>query len=467
MLEFKLEAVPDHELGTANLSVHVADHAVWPVFGDTGASLEVCLDDVLSYLVEYWKPLLLRQTYPIPTLPEKPSDLVFEAKRRWARLSASVEERESILLDAFEQAHNLGRAFPGLFELPALWLLRQGPVMLVDAGERLFRVPFELAEASLTKLGDAAADLLARAGGSHDRLIKSWDCRTSADEVALLAWSTGISKESAADLVADGLLEAPRNFADAANDNDELRIAARMAGGLPLSELREVLDWARAFPHRPSPALKNLDERVNERLASGPEREQPHRRGERAAIIVREELGIASDEFLDIFSVVSALGIELRTGAVDAPYFDGLSIWGPRHGPGIFLNHASARVRWPGNLERSFPARVTLAHELCHLLLDEGHAVSAVDVLGGRMPVWVEQVAKSFAGELLLPSSTAGRLWQEAGGPRALDQVDGMLRTFGRRFGVTRSVAAWKLEHGTAALDVDLHHLLNRLVPVR
>jgi len=110
---------------------------------------------------------------------------------------------------------------------------------------------------------------------------------------------------------------------------------------------------------------------------------------------------------------------------------------------------------------------VTLAHELCHLLLDRGHALTAVEVLHSRMPPDIESRAKAFAGELLLPGRIAADLWVRTGSPRSTNGLSGLIGLLRRRYGVTRSVAAWKLEHGLHARDIDLRILLDAVVPNR
>lgn len=148
---------------------------------------------------------------------------------------------------------------------------------------------------------------------------------------------------------------------------------------------------------------------------------------------------------------------------------DGLAIWGPRFGPGVFLNEASTRIAGSGNpsLPDSLGARVTLAHELCHLLLDGTHALSAVEVLKARMPAGVEQRAKSFAGEFLLPTRIAGQRWLDAGRPSNRIDLELLVNSLVESYGVTRSVAAWKVEHAAQTRDADLGAVLDAIAPRR
>ena len=110
---------------------------------------------------------------------------------------------------------------------------------------------------------------------------------------------------------------------------------------------------------------------------------------------------------------------------------------------------------------------MTLAHELCHLLLDGRHALSAIEVLKARMPAGVEQRAKSFAGEFLLPSHVAAEHWLVADRPQGRQGVEAVVVELTEDLVVTRSVAAWKLEHGAASYDVQLGAILDAVAPRR
>ena len=67
------------------------------------------------------------------------------------------------------------------------------------------------------------------------------------------------------------------------------------------------------------------------------------------------------------------------------------------------------------------------------------------------MPIRIEQRARSFAGEFLLPGRTAAGWWEAAGGPRNLEGLRAVLIELERHFAVPRAVSAWKLEHGLQA----------------
>jgi hypothetical protein len=472
-LKIELAPLPAKDrLTTCNLAIFVDGKEAWPVPGESGISVEVQIDDLLAHLTEFWKPLMLRQVFPIDVTPLRPSDFRRLAEQRWAELPPELVEREEEAVSAFEEAHDLSRAFGGLYELPSFWMMRAGDEMVLESSRSLWRLPFEEVRPTLGAVGD---EICARLGTAKENrwraAIEAWGRRNDTDGPGLLAWSAGLAPAVARALIDDGVLEAPRDFDDAANDNDELRIAARMAGALPADQIREIVALARKFKKRDSGKLRALADACADHVFSQFASALPYVQGEAAARFARERVGVANDSAVQIFAVFKDLDVHVRAMGVDPTTLDGLAIWGGRHGPGVFLNRSSGRIlpsSFKGELEDSPGARVTLAHELCHLLLDGRHALSAVEVLKARMPAGVEQRAKSFAGEFLLPTAVAAQAWLDAGRPSDRAGIESVVVALANRFGVTWSVAAWKLEHGARrGYDVDLDVILDAVVPQR
>ena len=456
---------------TCDLAIFVDGREAWPVLGEDNISIEVQIDDLLAHLTEFWKPLMLRQVFPIDVSPLRPSDLRRDAEKRWAGLQSEAAAKEEEAVSAFEEAHDLARAFGGLYGLTSLWFMRSGDDMVIETAGALWRLPFEEVRAGLSAVGDEICERLVAVDAERwGAAIEAWRRRDDSDGAGLLAWSAGIDRTVARSLIDDGLLDAPRDFNDAANDNDELRIAARMAGALPAEQIRAIVSQARRFKKRDAEALRELAEACSAHIAARFARAAPYVQGEAAARFARQHLKLAADGAIDVFAVLAGLGVDVRAAVAEPPTLDGLAVWGERHGPGAFLNRSSRRILpalFKDDLELSPGARVTLAHELCHLLLDGRHALSAVEVLKARMPAGVEQRAKSFAGEFLLPSEVAGRMWQESGRPSDLAGVETVVAELTENFGVTRSVAAWKLDHGAAAYDAELGVILDAVAPQR
>jgi hypothetical protein len=455
---------------TCEFIIAVDDIAVWPAYGADNAYLEIQIDDLLSYLTEFWKPLMLRQVYPIKASPRLPSELRQVAEQRWADFPDSLIEAEEDAVSDFEEAHDLSRCFSGYFGLPAFWILRTGTDFILETKGVIHKVPFDDVRKILSECGDWICDRLSKVDLDRwDETIEAWRCRGQADAIGLLSWSTGIDRSISQNLIEEGILDAPSSFDDVANDNDELRIAARMAGALSADQIRRILYLARGFEKREAVGLSKLAQECASEIQSSHTTARPFHQGEAAARFVREQLGLPPRSPIDIFKIASTLGIEVRHGDSEPLSLDGLAIWGERHGPGVFLNRASRRIIRDSeeNIEHSAGARVTLAHELCHFLLDGGHALSAIEVLNARMPPGVEQRAKSFAGEFLLPRWIASEIWFGFGCPEDRVKLNQVLEDLVGSYGVTRSVAAWKLEHAARAEGIDISVSLNVLAPYR
>jgi hypothetical protein len=473
--EVKLEPVDEVERPlTFALSVWISGKAAWPVEGDP-TSLEIQIDDLFSYLVEFWRPLLLRQTYPFGLTPSRPSLISRLATERWETQPQEVMDDEAATLTAFEEAHDLSRAFGGVYDLPHFWMVREGDKVLCDTGRRLWAVPFDACFTEFAAVGNRIADYLTRtAPDKWDRVVDAWHSRDQIQQIELVAWSAGVDEQVADELVSSGLVEAPSSLSEAVNDNDPLLIAARMAGELPTEQIIRILEIAKSFKEHGADRLDDLGRRCRDALALLTGNVPAHSQGEAAAREVRSILEKGPSEPIDVFALVADLGVDVRIQAVDPSTFDGLAIAGGGYGPGAFLNAKSRRLGRDtagltdhSALARNAGARVTLAHELCHLLLDREHALSAVEVLRSRMPASIEARAKAFAGEFLLPTSAAADLWDRAGSPTDPDELQGVLQELADRFGVSFSVAAWKLEHGSGGSRQRIRGVLDMIAPYR
>ena len=455
---------------TCELAVLIDGGVVWPVFGEDGVRLEIQIDDLLAYLTEFWKPLILGQVYPIDVSPSKPSQLRQDAERRWEALLDETVAAEEEAVSNFEEAHDLAQAFAGIYGLPSFWLFRSGDRFVVETADRLWRLPFAAVRDALSKAGDWIGERLVQNNRERwDAAIDAWHARDSGDAKNLLAWSAGLAPELAQNLIREKILDAPRGFEDAANDDDELRIAARMAGALPSEQIRRIITLARQFGHHDAEPLRKLSEACRKHIGEGFESARSFVQGEAAARFTRERLGIADGQPVDVFGIAETLRIDIRHTGQEPAALEGLAIWGERFGPGVFLNESSTRIlgRDTSDIQQSLGARVTLAHELCHLLLDGAHALSALEILKARMPPGVEQRAKSFAGEFLLPTRIADQHWRDAGKPTDRAALDTLVGDLVNGYQITRSVAAWKLQHAARGHDVDLEVILDSVAPRR
>jgi hypothetical protein len=469
---FELHLTPvdkRRKLLTYRLSVSAYGNTIWPVLYEPEHPLEIQIDDLFSYLVEFWKPLMLRQTYPLDLSPIRPSLLSRDVVERWQDMRQEQIDNEASQIDSFEEAHDLSHALGGLFDLPPLWFVREGDLVICDTGRTIVKFPFDVFRAALTKTGDEIAEhLMAVDAGKWDRVVEAWRRRDASSGVNLVLWSASLEADVAEALINRGLITPPQSLTDAAKDDDELLIAARMAGALPTDQILEILSVARRFNHHDTPRLDALSSAALEHLNSlSPMK--PFGEGEELAAFVRQWLKIGSNERLDIFSEMTSLGIEVLAEAVGPSTFDGLAIAGSHYGPGAFINTDSGRVRDKNTagLGGNAGARVNLAHELCHLLVDRNHPLSAVEVLRSRMPASIESRARAFAAELLLPGAAAANLWDRSGSPTSHDELEAVLQELADSYGVSFSVAAWKLEHGARRERRELSAMLDILARYR
>lgn len=141
------------------------------------------------------------------------------------------------------------------------------------------------------------------------------------------------------------------------------------------------------------------------------------------------------DEDVNVERILGRLAVGLENVDLQTQLLDAVCCWGPRHGPAVLINasgeHASTE---PGR-------RATLAHELCHLLVDRSSALPLAEVYGGHTYKDVEARANAFAAELLLPKHAAVKLARNA------TNADDYLRAAIGRYGVSREVAAWQLRN--------------------
>lgn len=454
---------------TFAFSISVYGKVKWPLATEDAKPIEIQLDDLFSYLVEFWRPLLLRQTYPFGLTPARPSHIARHVAERWGNQPQEVIDDEAEVLAAFEDAHDISSAFGGVFDLPHFWMLREGDRMICDTGRDSWRLPFDAVADELARSGDRIADhLMHIAPQKWDRVVEAWNCRDQVGGVDLVAWSAGIKTQVAEELLDRGVIKAPASLSEAANDNDPLLIAARMAGELPTDQIVRIIEIAKSFSSHDAHRLDELSAFCHDVLARLPQTTAAHSQGETIARELRHHLEIVPRDPIDIFAFVAGLGVEIRSEAVEPQTFDGLAIAGGHYGPGAFLNEASRRLgKEPGDLTTNGGARVTLAHELCHLLLDREHPLSAVEVLRSRMPASAESRARAFAGELLLPTLAASYSWEVAGSPLNNDLLQNVLQELADRFGVTFSVAAWKVEHGSGPNRHQLRAALDTIAPYR
>jgi Zn-dependent peptidase ImmA (M78 family) len=122
--------------------------------------------------------------------------------------------------------------------------------------------------------------------------------------------------------------------------------------------------------------------------------EQGSRLGERACEILAGD----SENWVDINSIIESRGIVFSSTELSDDEIRAVSVFGPTQFPHIFLN---TKFRWN---QISSVRRFTLAHELCHLLLDREYGDELAIASGPWAPLAIEQRANAFAAAFLMPT---------------------------------------------------------------
>ena len=122
--------------------------------------------------------------------------------------------------------------------------------------------------------------------------------------------------------------------------------------------------------------------------------EQGSRLGERAA----EILAANSDAWVDVAQILDELEVQVSEIDLSDQDIRAVSVFGPTQRPHVFCNRQTI---W-GTAESV--GRFTLAHELCHLLLDREYGEELAVATGPWAPLAIEQRANAFAAAFLMPT---------------------------------------------------------------
>jgi Zn-dependent peptidase ImmA (M78 family) len=124
----------------------------------------------------------------------------------------------------------------------------------------------------------------------------------------------------------------------------------------------------------------------------------PWEQGYEVAEETHQLVGPVDDDFVDIENLLTGFGIEIGEVVLEDQRIRGVSIAGAQHRPAILVNPAHPRN---GSEEGR---RFTLAHELCHLLVDRDVGSKLAVASGPWAPVQIEQRANAFGAYFLMPS---------------------------------------------------------------
>ncbi len=412
--------------------------------------------DLLEFFGNAWPYLCDQEDWPIPVdyrgrEPYHVNEFWGFSKSILQSVPEDVAEEYDERLRDFLVVHDLSEGLHGIAVSPILFL-RRGNQMLVGKDRQEFILEFLETMRTLEQFGDAIAKRLTTHSDRRSILaLERWQQCRSVDAHRRLAISTGRSLESIKNIFQEKVLHA-------SNDEFyEVKAAARMIGfRLPDEQLKllleEIAGWRKPGTFTLEPFWKKAKDCLSEI-----DNMQPAEEGYRLANMLREACGIlfrAEPENLLKKWSVKIKEIRLSGGGIDA-----IAIWGKHCIPTVLLNALGPRARTPTG------RRSTLAHEICHLLVDIDGALPAVEVLGGNISQVIEQRANAFAAEFLLPRSHAKEfLSQELNYVHSheerLRSIARAVQSMSSTYGASHETVAWQILNSGINLKVSEQNVL-------
>ncbi|HVE83095.1 MAG TPA: ImmA/IrrE family metallo-endopeptidase [Myxococcales bacterium] len=441
------------EVTTGRLEARIGSRLVWGhATAESSEGFSWSWVELLEHLAQHWSYLQFEELDPLRIQPAEPSRLRALAVERWEDLPQKVRDREEESLWAFEESHNLAFALHGA-SLPPLWVLRSGVTMLVSSTECSVRESAASVLETLEALGQAVASRLGDCGDPRSKAARSaWMQRSRRSPAELVPIATGLPPEDVTRIQGEQDAAAYWELSADWVETTELMAVARMLGGsLSTGVVRQVLQRVRLVGRSTSAKLDRLTaECPAEELLKGAASDWEQ--GYRLASWFRGKVKAPDRRAVPIEALLKSLGVQIAELPVTAPDLDAVACWGPRHGPAVLINLSGRLARTPNG------RRTTLAHEICHLLVDRAGALPLAEALGGDAPRPPERRANAFAAEMLLPRAAAASALAAAQDPRkATDMLI-------RRYQVSGEVVAWQAYNSQVTLPPSTLRYLRRLV---
>jgi len=409
---------------------------VWFGARNDSDPLEWSWIELLEFLAGKWAYLTTEQTYPRDLTPDEPRNL-----RRRLRALIDRTSSESLIdlydeeVFRFEERHDLSRALRGM-HVPSVFIVREGNHAWVTTDEAAEKFPLEQVLRDLELIAETIVERISNSGTTSSRAheaVKAWSARDSIDSALLVRLATGIPKDGfSVRLPSDNL--AFWELEPKVGSDSEIACAARMVKNGSASEedrfliVREVKKLSHVATPKADALAAKLKKRESQLLA-----EDPFIQGYKLATDVRYELRLG-DGIVQPDQVLWDLSVTIVQVAL-SPSIDAVGCWGPKHGPAVLVNQLGTHAGTPHG------RRATLAHEICHLLLDRSLSLPFAEVMGGRSPYRLERRANAFAAELLLPRPAVREAYAKY---RTLEPTLGALQ---EAFGVGYILAAAQLKN--------------------
>ena len=438
------------EATRGSLRVSLRGRAIWHG-ADEASGFEWTWIELLEFLSESWLYLALEDGSPLGVALDTAPRMLAAAEAAIESGSPLGSDVEREQLEAYRTTHDLAEAAQGAV-MPPLWIVRDGSSGWVASAALTARARFQELLDVLNEVGGCIASRLAAVSDDRSReAVQAWQARDGHDRLKVIEAATGYPPELVAEVESVFYSEDERDWTTPRSD--ELLAAARLVGPQPATTLRPILEAVRRVKLCDGPELDRVSQDATAIVAHMQD-EPPFAQGHELAGWLRSKLGVAHRSGrVNPDTILDAWGVPLIDVGLGLADIDAIGCWGPRHGPAVLLNsdarHAASASR----------RRATLAHEICHLLVDRASSLPLVEVLGGRTAKHVEQRARAFAAELLLPREVAGQVFSDYEGDEAR-----AARSLRARFGVSSELLAWQAKNSGYPLAPQTRQFLSSLV---
>lgn len=415
--------------GGTNLTAYTTE-------GASQDSVHWYLLPLLEWLAANWDALLHEERLPVKVKGADAASSLSESAQPPPGIGDEAACRWEAAWEAWWRRHALlscreGGLFPNLFirrfrdQTELSWQQERPPGspegLRFSAGTAFFRLPVGEVAPHLYRLLQEASRFLAQQCEGASRLAalvqRVEALRDSQAEGARLAWMAGLGTTfeamaarwehvaaafrqyaaSALSAVAE-LIEAPHRESLYVDGTCH----ATLLFGSVAPDIKEpdLLRLARAMTAAYAPGQHfALDEHpFDQPLSAG---RRPFDLGNALAAAFAERLGLEEGTVPDVEALLARLGVQVGEIELTDPLVRGVSFAGPGVRPTVLLNTADTLYK-----RRQ---RFTLAHELCHLLVDRARGARLALASGPWAPLDVEQRANAFAAALLMPETAIAR----------------------------------------------------------
>ena len=395
---------------------------------------------LIEWIIESWDPLLHEERLPLKNVGESAAAAMETTKlpplslkevdefdwmdswvRWWTRHNVRAAREGGLFPDVYIRRYRDeleistgGETLPGVpLDAAFLWANRTYRVEVATVAQCFYEVltgaiaelrrrlphserlmALEVRMTSLTQGETRRTDRLAWLSGLGDQIEQFGAVSDQVDD-ALRAVGDDVRQallghEPESPLVVSGTPYA-RLLYGALSPDIELSDVSSLATALVSNYVPDSKEWLARID------AVSLDERKLGQLSPG---EQGSRLGEDACELIGMPVE-GAPLAIDVERVLADLGVAVSGMSLSDASLRAVSVIGPFQKPHVFMNPNFARGRHEAN-----PAvhRFTLAHELCHLLLDKEHGDELAIASGPWAPVAIEQRANAFAAAFLMPS---------------------------------------------------------------